>query len=83
MYDHGVNNAQGLKWAAVWYRQSGNKTLLPYTSRMMASQLEFHGQPHGMFAADECFGGRECAAVEAEGRAACFAHHHHHASCNP
>ena len=71
MYDHGVNNAQGTKWAAVWYRQSADKSLLPHTSKMVEMQLAYHGQPHGMFAADECFGGRElnrgielCAVVE-------------------
>ena len=71
MYDHGVNNAQATKWAAVWYRQSADQSLLPYTRRIVDAQRRFHGQPHGMFAADECFGGRElnrgielCAVVE-------------------
>lgn len=59
------------RWAAVWYRQSGDASLLPYTRKMLDMQAEHHGQPHGMFSADECFGGRElnrgielCAVVE-------------------
>ena len=47
------------------------RALLPYTRRMVASQLEYHGQPHGIWSADECFGGRDlnrgielCAVVE-------------------
>ena len=47
MYDHGVNNAQGTKWAAVWYRQSGDPKLLTYTRKMLEMQREWHGQPHG------------------------------------
>ena len=38
---------------------------------MLATQQRYHGQPHGLFAGDECFGGRElnrgielCAVVE-------------------
>ena len=43
MWDHGVNNAQGTKWAAIWYRQSADPSLLQLTSRMVAAQLEYHG----------------------------------------
>jgi hypothetical protein len=71
MYDHGVNNAMGTKSCATWYRQSANRSDADAAYVKLAMQDRYHGQPHGMFAADECFGGRElnrgielCAVVE-------------------
>jgi hypothetical protein len=71
MYDHGVNNAMGTKSCAVWYRHSGNSSDAQGSYLKLAMQDRYHGQPHGMFAADECFGGRAlnrgielCAVVE-------------------
>jgi hypothetical protein len=71
MYDHGVNNAMGTKSCATWYRQSHNETEGERSYHKLAMQDEWHGQPHGMFSADECFGGRDlnrgielCAVVE-------------------
>ena len=58
MYDHGVNNAMGTKSCATWYRQSHNETEGNRSYHKLAMQDEWHGQPHGMFSADECFGGR-------------------------
>ena len=59
MYDHGVNNAMGTKSCAVWYRQSRNGTDAAASYTKLAMQDTYHGQPHGMWAADECFGGRD------------------------
>jgi len=71
MYDHGVNNAMATKSSATWYRQSGNESDAAHARQKLTVQDRFHGQPHGMFSADECFGGRElnrgielCAVVE-------------------
>ena len=71
MYDHGVNNAMGTKSCAVWYRQSANETDAQRSYKKLAMQDEYHGQPHGIWSADECFGGRDlnrgielCAVVE-------------------
>jgi hypothetical protein len=71
MYDHGVNNAMGTKSCTTWYRQSKNESDAKAAYTKLEIQDKFHGQPHGMFAADECFGGRElnrgielCAVVE-------------------
>ena len=71
MWDHGVNNAMGTKSCATWYRQSHNATEGNRSYHKLAMQDMWHGQPHGMFSADECFGGRDlnrgielCAVVE-------------------
>jgi hypothetical protein len=71
MYDHGVNNAMGTKSCTTWYRQSRNESDAKAAYKKLLIQDKYHGQPHGMFAADECFGGRElnrgielCAVVE-------------------
>lgn len=51
--NHGVNNAQALKSAAVMYRLTGNKTL-PGLSRSRMTNLDTtYGMPTGMFCADE------------------------------
>ena len=71
MFDHGVNNAMGTKSCAVWYRQSRNDSDAAASYTKLKAQDMYHGQPHGMFSADECFGGRNlnrgielCAVVE-------------------
>ena len=71
MYDHGVNNAMGTKSCATWMRQSHNETEGNRSYHKLQMQEKYHGQPHGMFSADECFGGRDlnrgielCAVVE-------------------
>ena len=71
MFDHGVNNAMGTKSCATWMRQSHNLTEGNRSYHKLAMQDMWHGQPHGMFSADECFGGRDlnrgielCAVVE-------------------
>jgi hypothetical protein len=67
----GVNNAMGTKSCAVWYRQSANATDADRSYKKLAMQETYHGQPHGIWSADECFGGRDlnrgielCAVVE-------------------
>ncbi|EDQ88470.1 uncharacterized protein MONBRDRAFT_26201 [Monosiga brevicollis MX1] len=71
MWDHGVNNAMGTKSCAVWSRQSHNASDPLQSYIKLDMQDRFHGQPHGMYSADECFGGRHlnrgielCAVVE-------------------
>eukprot|EP00051_Salpingoeca_urceolata_P028392 m.486606 g.486606 ORF g.486606 m.486606 type:complete len:766 (+) comp24518_c0_seq1:130-2427(+) len=50
---HNVNNAQGLKSAAVWYVASGNKTLPALSRSRMANLDAKYGLPTGMFNGDE------------------------------
>jgi len=71
MWDHGVNNAMGTKSCHTWYRQSRNASDLENGRYKLQMQERFHGQPYGVFSADECFGGRNlnrgielCAVVE-------------------
>eukprot|EP00039_Didymoeca_costata_P021703 m.2809 g.2809 ORF g.2809 m.2809 type:complete len:948 (-) comp2595_c0_seq1:128-2971(-) len=71
MYDHGVNNAMGTKSCSTWYRTSRNQSDAKAAYHKIEMQDKYHGQPHGMFSADECFGGRAlnrgielCAVVE-------------------
>jgi DUF1680 family protein len=71
MLTHGVNNAMGLKTAAVMYAQSGDEYLHGATRRGMENLIRYHGQPHGMFATDEHLNGTSpmagcelCAIVE-------------------
>lgn len=71
MYDHGVNNAMGTKSCSTWYRQSKDKAAVAQAYHKLQMQDTWQGQPHGMFSADECFGGRGlnrgielCAVVE-------------------
>ena len=68
---HGVNNAMGLKTAALWHLISGDPADRDATSRMLRTLDEFQGLPNGMFSADEHFAGRNpsqgtelCAVVE-------------------
>lgn len=51
--NHGVNNAQALKSAAVWYRQSGNASLPQLSRSRLANMDRIYGMPTGMFCADE------------------------------
>jgi uncharacterized protein len=71
MLTHGVNNAMGLKTAAVMYAQSGDTYLRGATRRGLENLMHYHGQPHGMFATDEHLNGTSptagcelCAVVE-------------------
>ena len=69
---HGVNNAMGLKAAAVWWLITGNKGDRDSLYRMFDALDRYHGQPEGIFSADEHYAGRDpsqgtelCAVVEA------------------
>jgi uncharacterized protein len=55
---HGVNNAMGLKTAALWQLISRDPVDRDATARMIHVLDEYHGLPNGMFSADEHFGGR-------------------------
>ena len=68
---HGVNNAMGLKTAALWYLISHDPADQSATELMLSVQDKFEGLPNGMFSADEHFAGRNpsqgielCAVVE-------------------
>jgi hypothetical protein len=68
---HGVNNAMGLKTAALWQLISHDAADRDATAGMLRTLDEFHGLPNGMFSADEHFAGRNpsqgtelCAVVE-------------------
>eukprot|EP01052_Picozoa_sp_SAG31_P034637 SAG31_NODE_4075_length_3612_cov_2.080843_2_plen_408_part_00 len=58
LIDHGVNNAQATKGPAVWRRQNHNVSYCAEARYRLDMQDKYHGQPNGMFAADECFAGR-------------------------
>jgi hypothetical protein len=69
---HGVNNAMGLKAAALWHLVSKDPGDRTATSRMLDVLDKTQGLPNGMFSADEHFAGRNpsqgtelCAVVEA------------------
>jgi hypothetical protein len=69
---HGVNNAMAMKAAPVWWLITGEKQNRDGLYRMLESLDRFHGQPSGIFAADEHYAGRDpsqgtelCAVVEA------------------
>jgi hypothetical protein len=68
---HGVNNAMGLKTAALWQLISHDPADRDATAHMLRALDEFQGLPNGMFSADEHFAGRNpsqgtelCAVVE-------------------
>jgi hypothetical protein len=68
---HGVNNAMGLKTAALWHLVSHDAADRDATARMIHTLDEVQGLPNGMFSADEHFAGRNpsqgtelCAVVE-------------------
>ena len=50
---HNVNNAQGLKSAAVWYRFAKNETLHELSRRRMENMDARYGLPSGVFNGDE------------------------------
>jgi DUF1680 family protein len=69
---HGVNTAMALKAAAVWYLLTGDATERASLSRMFAALDRYHGQPSGIFSADEHLSGLDpsqgtelCTVVEA------------------
>ena len=56
---------------STWYRQDKNESAVAAAYHKLRTQDAYQGQPHGMFSADECFGGRAlnrgielCAVVE-------------------
>jgi uncharacterized protein len=69
---HGVNNAMGLKTAALWYLLSGSPADRAATTATLETLDRYHGLANGMFSADEHFAGPSpsqgielCAVVEA------------------
>jgi uncharacterized protein len=69
---HGVNNAMGLKTAALWYLISHDPADRAGAGAALSVLDRYHGLPNGMFSADEHFAGRNpsqgielCAVVEA------------------
>jgi DUF1680 family protein len=69
---HGVNNAMAMKAAAVWWSITGDKNDRDALYRMLGALDRYHGQPSGIFGADEHLAGRDpsqgtelCAVVEA------------------
>ena len=70
--EHGVNHAMALKEGAVRWRNGGGDDAVALSRLKVALLDEAHGQPSGVFSADECLGGREanrgvelCTIVEA------------------
>lgn len=51
--NHNVNNAQGLKSAAVWYRITGAANLHDLSLQRMRNLDQTYGIPTGMFLGDE------------------------------
>jgi hypothetical protein len=69
---HGVNNAMAMKAAAVWWLITGAVQDRENLSLMLKALDQYHGQPSGVFGADEVYAGRDpsqgtelCAVVEA------------------
>ena len=69
---HGVNNAMALKTAVVWSQVSKEEVDRKAIYQMLGVLDKYHGQPNGMFSADEHYAGRDpiqgielCAVVEA------------------
>ena len=69
---HGVNTAMALKAAAVWWLITGEKGDRASLYQMFEALDRYHGQPNGIFSADEHLAGRDpsqgtelCAVVEA------------------
>jgi hypothetical protein len=70
--EHGVNHAMALKEGAVRWRSGGGDDAVALSRLKVALLDAAHGQPTGVFSADECLGGREpnrgtelCTIVEA------------------
>ena len=71
MRAHGVNVAMALKTSALWSLVSGDEADRTGAERALAVLDRYHGQPNGMFSADEHHAGRDpsqgtelCAVVE-------------------
>jgi DUF1680 family protein len=69
---HGVNNAMAMKAAAVWWLITGDARDRQSLGEMLAALDRYHGQPSGIFSADEHYAGLDpsqgtelCAVVEA------------------
>jgi hypothetical protein len=69
---HGVNTAMALKAAAVWWLVTGDPGDRTSLTQMLEALDRYHGQPSGIFSADEHLAGRDpsqgtelCAVVEA------------------
>jgi hypothetical protein len=69
---HGVNTAMALKAAAVWWLITGDQGDRKNLYQMFEELDRYHGQPNGIFSADEHLAGRDpsqgtelCAVVEA------------------
>jgi len=54
---HGVNNGQGLKTAAVWYRQSKDESARTSSILAVDRLFHYHGAPSGIFNCDEHLAG--------------------------
>ena len=72
MRAHGVNTAMALKASAMWWLVSGDRSDRDVISRALDVLDRYHGQPNGMFSADEHYAGTNpsqgtelCAVVEA------------------
>jgi hypothetical protein len=68
---HGVNNAMAMKAAPVWWLITGDKADHDSLYQMLEELDRYHGQPNGLFSADEHYAGRDpsqgtelCAVVE-------------------
>jgi len=68
---HVVNNAMGVKTAALWYRHSGDSRLRDAALEAIRALDRYHGQAAGIFSGDENFAGlmpsqgtETCAVVE-------------------
>lgn len=71
MKNHGVNNAMAIKTEALWSLVSGSADDRASSNRMIAALDQYHGQPNGLFGADEHLAGHDpsqgtelCAVVE-------------------
>ena len=70
--NHGVNNAMALKAAAVWWLLTGDAKDKESLKQMLSALDRYHGQPEGIFSADEHYAGLDpsqgtelCTVVEA------------------
>jgi hypothetical protein len=70
--NHGVNNAMAMKAAPVWWLITGAERERESLYQMLKELDQYHGQPFGLFGADEHYAGRDpsqgtelCAVVEA------------------
>ncbi len=69
---HGVNNGMAMKAAPVWWLISGDRQDRAGLGQMLQQLDRYHGQPEGIFASDEHYGGLDpsqgtelCTVVEA------------------